>query len=124
MDKIRLALCQIDVTVGDIAGNLKKILKYTNLAKKSGVNIICFPELSITGYPPEDLLLKPSFIEENLNALEEVRKASHSITVIIGFADKVPQRVMMRTEEQSSNPLQKNDRISATSGRYFFMRFA
>ncbi|MDA2917895.1 NAD+ synthase [Desulfobacterota bacterium AH_259_B03_O07] len=88
MDKMRLALSQIDVTVGDIDGNLKKILKYTKIARNSGVNIICFPELSITGYPPEDLLLKPSFIEENLNALDEVRKASHSITVIIGFADK------------------------------------
>ena len=88
MHKVRLGLGQINVSVGDIEGNLKKIVKYIIAAKKSGVDIICFPELAITGYPPEDLLLKPSFIEANLKALDEVRKATDSITVIAGFADK------------------------------------
>ncbi|HEX9666482.1 MAG TPA: NAD+ synthase [Thermodesulfobacteriota bacterium] len=88
MNKVRLGLSQINVLVGDIDGNLKKILKYIRIAKKSGVDILCFPELSVTGYPPEDLLLKPSFIEDNLEALDEVRKATDSITVVVGFADK------------------------------------
>jgi NAD+ synthase (glutamine-hydrolysing) len=72
MYKVRLGLGQINVSVGDIEGNLKKIIKYIGIAKKSGVDIVCFPELAITGYPPEDLLLKPSFIEDNLKALDEV----------------------------------------------------
>jgi NAD+ synthase (glutamine-hydrolysing) len=88
MYKVRLGLSQINVLVGDIEGNLKKIIKYIGIAKKSGVDIICFPELSITGYPPEDLLLKPSFIEDNLRALDEVRKATDSMTVVVGFANK------------------------------------
>ncbi len=88
MHKVRLGLSQINVSVGDIEGNLKKIIRYIRRAKKSGVDIICFPELSITGYPPEDLLLKPSFIEDNLKALDEVRKATDSMTVVVGFANK------------------------------------
>jgi NAD+ synthase (glutamine-hydrolysing) len=88
MHKVRLGLSQINVSVGDIEGNVKKIIKYIRIAKKTGVDIICFPELAITGYPPEDLLLKPSFIEDNLKALDEVRKATDSITVVAGFADK------------------------------------
>lgn len=88
MHKVRLGLCQIDVSVGDIDGNLKKILKNIKTARDNGVDIVSFPELSVTGYPPEDLLLKPSFIDDNLAALEEVRKASGSITVIVGFADR------------------------------------
>ena len=88
MHKVRLGLCQIDVSVGDIDGNLKKILKYINTARDNRVDIVSFPELTLTGYPPEDLLLKPSFIDDNLAALEEVRKASRSITVIVGFADR------------------------------------
>lgn len=88
MRKVRLGLGQINVSVGDIEGNLKKIIRHITAAKRSGVDIICFPELAITGYPPEDLLLKPSFIEDNLKALDEVRKATDSVTVVTGFADK------------------------------------
>ncbi len=84
----RIGLAQINASVGDIEGNLNKILKYINSAKDSGVDILCFPELSITGYPPEDLLLKPNFISDSINAVEKVRKASANITVIIGFPDK------------------------------------
>ncbi len=88
MRTVRLGLGQVNVSVGDIEGNLKKIIKYIRTAKKFGVDIICFPELSITGYPPEDLLLKPSFIDDNLKALDEVRRATDSLTVVVGFADK------------------------------------
>lgn len=88
MDSVRIALGQIDVCVGDLEGNAKKILDYISLAKELGVDILCFPELSVTGYPPEDLLLKPSFIEDNLGALDRIREASESITVVVGFADR------------------------------------
>jgi len=88
MDNIRVGLGQIDVTVGDLDGNLKKILKYIELAKELRVNILCFPELAITGYPPEDLLLKPSFIEDNLEALAKVSNATEGVTLIVGFVDR------------------------------------
>ncbi|MGB3727670.1 MAG: nitrilase-related carbon-nitrogen hydrolase, partial [Thermodesulfobacteriota bacterium] len=84
----RIALAQINAKVGDIGGNLNKILNYISSAKDSGVDILCFPELSITGYPPEDLLLKPNFINDSISTIEEIRKASSNITVIVGFPDK------------------------------------
>jgi len=88
MDTVRVGLGQIDVTVGDLGGNLKKILKYIESAKKLGVDILCFPELAITGYPPEDLLLKPSFIEDNLEALATASNATEGLTLIVGFVDR------------------------------------
>lgn len=88
MDTVRLGLAQINVRVGDVEGNLKKILGYIKDARAGGVDILSFPELAVTGYPPEDLLLKPSFINDNLEALDEVRKAARGLTVILGFADR------------------------------------
>ncbi len=88
MDTVRIALAQINVRVGDIRGNLKKILSYIRSAKDSGVDILAFPELTITGYPPEDLLLKPKFIEDSVHAVDEVRKATGGITVVIGYPER------------------------------------
>jgi NAD+ synthase (glutamine-hydrolysing) len=88
MDTLRVGLGQIDVCVGNLSGNLKKILEYIEVAKNLGVDILCFPELAVTGYPPEDLLLKSSFIEDNLETLDKIREASDGLTVIVGFVDK------------------------------------
>jgi len=85
---IRVGLAQINAKVGDIEGNLNKILAYISSAKNFGVDILCFPELSVTGYPPEDLLLKPNFINDSIDTIDEIRKASGNITVIVGFPDK------------------------------------
>lgn len=85
---IRVGLAQINAKVGDIEGNLNKILTYISSAKNFGVDILCFPELSVTGYPPEDLLLKPNFINDSIDTIDEIRKASGNITVIVGFPDK------------------------------------
>ena len=85
---VRIGLAQINCKVGDIEGNLSKIFKYISSAKNSGVDILCFPELCVTGYPPEDLLLKPGFINDSIKALDEIRKASSKITVISGFPDR------------------------------------
>ena len=63
---IRIAIAQINTTVGDIKNNSQKILEYINQAKKLNVDLIAFPELTLTGYPPEDLLHKPQFIQKNL----------------------------------------------------------
>lgn len=88
MRSLRLALSQFNSTVGDIYGNARRISKEIEKAKKEGVELIAFPELAITGYPPEDLLLKPSFISENQLALKEVVQASSGIGVVVGFVDK------------------------------------
>ena len=88
MDTVRLGLAQINVRVGDVDGNLRKILGYIKKARALGVDILCFPELSVTGYPPEDLLLKPRFINDNLKAVDKVRRATDGMTVVLGFADR------------------------------------
>ncbi len=88
MRTLRLALAQINPTVGDLDGNKKKIEAYIKEARAKAADIIAFPELCITGYPPEDLLLKPQFIKDNLAALNALKKATKGITAIIGFVDQ------------------------------------
>ena len=81
-------LAQINPTVGDLSGNVKKIISCIHRAKKLKADLVAFPELAVTGYPPEDLLLKPQFIEDNIEALDKIVKASGDITAIVGFVDK------------------------------------
>jgi NAD+ synthase (glutamine-hydrolysing) len=88
MKKVRIALCQINPTVGDLEGNIKKIVNRLMDLEAYLPDIIAFPELAITGYPPEDLLLKPHFIDGNLAALAEIQKAVGNAIVIAGFVDK------------------------------------
>jgi len=88
MGILRIALAQINPTLGDFDGNVSKIVDYIGEARKAGAQIVAFPELAITGYPPEDLLLKPQFIEDNLDALRKVQKAVEDIVVIVGFVDR------------------------------------
>ncbi len=88
MKRVRLALCQINTVVGDIEGNTKKIIGFIEDAKKHQPDIIAFPELVITGYPPEDLLFKPQFINDNLSALDEIREYVDDFVAIVGFVDK------------------------------------
>jgi NAD+ synthase (glutamine-hydrolysing) len=84
---LRIGLAQINTTVGDFSGNRRKILSTIDEARSSGIDILAFPELSICGYPPEDLLFKPGFITENLHSLQKVVEASTGLTVITGFVD-------------------------------------
>jgi len=80
-------MVQINTTVGDFTGNTQKILEAINQARALSVDLVTFPELAICGYPPEDLLLKPQFIEANLRSLDKVIENSTGITVVIGFVD-------------------------------------
>ena len=88
MRTLRLALAQINSTVGDLSGNVQKISDAIHKAKENKVDLIAFPELAIPGYPPEDLLLKPQFIEENLRALEQVAKRCKGLTAVVGFVHR------------------------------------
>ncbi len=88
MKTLRVALAQTNPTVGDLKGNSEKIIACIEEAKKEGAAIIAFPELSVTGYPPEDLLLKPQFIDDNMKALEAISREARDIIAVVGFVDK------------------------------------
>jgi len=87
LHNIRVGIAQINSTVGDLSGNTKKIMQSIDLAKSLGVDLLTFPELAITGYPPEDLLLKPQFIKQNRESLNKIIDYSSGIAVIVGFVD-------------------------------------
>ena len=87
MRKLRVGLAQINTTVGDLEGNVAKVLDYVERARELGVDIVSFPELTVTGYPPEDLLLRPSFVRDNREALEAVVNGCGGITAVVGFVD-------------------------------------
>jgi NAD+ synthase (glutamine-hydrolysing) len=92
--RLRIALAQINSTVGDLEANSRKILQYTQRALSFGVDIICFPELALCGYPPEDLLLKPGFIKDNLKSIERLsNNIDKDIVVIAGFVDRIDNKI-------------------------------
>src|SRR5215204_4982185 len=85
---MRVALAQINTTVGDIWGNVEKMADTLERATDSGVELVAYPELTIPGYPPEDLLMRPSFIEENARALHEfARQVPDDVVAAVGFVD-------------------------------------
>jgi NAD+ synthase (glutamine-hydrolysing) len=89
MRSLRVALAQINTTVGDLDGNVAKILEYAGRARERGADIVAFPELAVTGYPPEDLLLRRTFIVDNLQALQRiVEGAPAGIMLVVGFVDE------------------------------------
>ncbi len=87
-DKIRCFIAQLNMTVGDIDGNTGKIINIINTAKDKKCNLVIFPELTITGYPPEDLLLKDNFIKNNIYALKKIAKNTYNISAVVGFVFK------------------------------------
>lgn len=87
MSTIRIAMAQINPTVGDFDGNADLAISYIERARAAGADLVALPELAIPGYPPEDLLLRPHFVRENLRALHRVVEASGDIVVVIGFID-------------------------------------
>jgi len=87
MRRLRIGMAQINTTVGDFKGNTEKILEAIGQGSSLGVDLLTFPELAICGYPPEDLLLKPKFIEENIRSLDRVVSGCSGLTVVVGFVD-------------------------------------
>ncbi len=88
---LRVALAQINVTVGDLHNNTQTILACMRRAYEAEAHLVCFPELALTGYPPEDLLLKPGFVAANLERMHEIVQASGQfpgLTAIVGFVDR------------------------------------
>ncbi len=87
MNTLRIALAQINPTVGDLEKNTTLVLDYIDRSRKVGADIVAFPELALTGYPPEDLLLKPHFVRENIEALDRIIAAAKDLIVVVGFVD-------------------------------------
>ncbi len=85
---MRIAMAQINATVGDLEGNIKKIREYIGNAEKSKADLVLFPELATTGYPPQDLLLEKAFVKKNKELLEElVRSNGSDVVAVVGFVD-------------------------------------
>ena len=85
---LRIALAQINPVVGDLSGNSRLIVEWIGRARDQGADIVLFPELALTGYPPEDLVLKPAFVRDNLRQLNVVVEATKGIAAVVGFVDE------------------------------------
>ncbi|MFP5309407.1 MAG: nitrilase-related carbon-nitrogen hydrolase, partial [Actinomycetes bacterium] len=88
MRSIRVALAQVNPTVGDLSGNAAIIEDAMSRAAGLGADLVLLPELALTGYPPEDLLLRPSFVSANLDRLHDLARASTDVAAIVGFVDR------------------------------------
>jgi NAD+ synthase (glutamine-hydrolysing) len=88
---VSIALGQINTTVGDLQGNVDTMSAWAGRATEAGADLICFPELAVTGYPPEDLVLRRTFVDDNLEALEGLaRQTAGGCAVLTGFVDRSP----------------------------------
>jgi NAD+ synthase (glutamine-hydrolysing) len=89
---LRIALAQVNTAVGDIDGNAQRLIDVMSSAREAGAELVAFPELAITGYPPEDLVLHRRFVADNRAALERVAAEAQGISAIVGFVDGSPER--------------------------------
>jgi len=87
MPRVRVAACQINTVVGDLEGNAGRILDALAEAEEGGADLAVFPELTVTGYPPEDLLSRPAFVADNQLVFARIAAASRSCAAVIGFVD-------------------------------------
>lgn len=95
MPTFRIAMAQINPTVGDIAGNIRLIKAWIKEARRAKADLVVFPELVVTGYPPEDLLLKPGFVDDNQRALDEISRDCSGIVAVVGYVGQgamVPEK--------------------------------
>jgi NAD+ synthase (glutamine-hydrolysing) len=85
---VRVALCQMNATVGDIAGNAERIRTGMGAAREAGADLVLCPELALTGYPPEDLLLREHFLADTRAALHELAADAHGVVAVVGFPER------------------------------------
>ena len=90
MTHLRLAAAQLNTVVGDLDGNVERILGALSASEAAGADICVVPELAIPGYPPEDLLLKPTFVADNVAALEKVAAATGQCAIVVGYVGATP----------------------------------
>lgn len=94
---LRVGLAQINPRVGDINANLDAVFRYVAMAEEAGCDLVAFPELTLSGYPPEDLVLKAGFVADNRAALEKVAARSGRCAVVVGFVDEADDEPVART---------------------------
>src|ERR1700723_3184651 len=92
---LRIALAQVNVTVGDLAGNAEIVLEWTRRAAARGARVVVFPEMALTGYPVEDLALRTSFVEASIATLRDVAERLNveglgGVAVVVGYLDRRP----------------------------------
>jgi len=109
---MKVALAQIDTTVGDIAGNEEKILQAYSRGVAAGVDLVMVPELATTGYPPRDLLLKSGFVAKNLESLDKLAAATKKVALLTGYVGRNEKRP--GREFTNSVALLQNGKIVAT----------
>ena len=88
MTKLTVASVQLNSVVGDLSGNTSRIKEAVAFAGEKGADLVVFPELAITGYPPEDLVFNPQFVTENLLCLQDIAKVTSEVAVVLGFVDQ------------------------------------
>ena len=88
MRTFRIAMVQMNPTVGDLEGNVRRITGWLREARKAKADLVAFPELAITGYPPEDLLLKPRFVADNRRALQEIVRHCRGLAAVVGYVSQ------------------------------------
>ena len=112
MDSLRIAVCQLNLHVGDLDGNKEKIITAYKQAESATADIAIFPELAVCGYPPEDLLLKSAFVEEVQKTLETISREINSCVAVIGFVSG---------EEAAADPVKRTSNSAAicANGRIY-----
>jgi len=115
---LRIYLAQINPIVGDLKGNYDKLASHINEAKKMRSDLAVFPELSITGYPPEDLLLKESFVKKNIEYINKLRELTSDIIVIAGFANRE------KTSIYNSAAVIYKNRIKSIYNKHFLPNYS
>jgi NAD+ synthase (glutamine-hydrolysing) len=112
---VRIALAQINPTVGDFSGNSAKIIDYALRAKGAGVDLVLFPELSVCGYPPRDLVERPWFVERNRHAAEEIASRTQGIAVVCGLV--TPAKAATGKSVLNSAALLRDGKIAAIQSK-------
>lgn len=103
--KLRVALAQINPTVGDLAGNAELIAQSVKKAQAQSANLIVFPEMIVTGYPVEDLALRPSFQAASIKAIEEIAASiTGDVVAVVGYLDKGPKTALQLFMMEKSRP--------------------
>jgi NAD+ synthase (glutamine-hydrolysing) len=102
--RMRIALAQIDTTVGDLEGNSAKILDFTRKAARAGAEVVAFPELALTGYPPKDLVEKDSFLDRTADSLNRIaaESASLDLSLIIGYVARSPESAAIKAQNAAA----------------------
>src|SRR5689334_18128868 len=101
---MRIALAQINNTVGDLEGNAAKIMDFARRGERAGADVVAFPELSLTGYPPRDLVEKDSFLDRTADALRCIAQESASLDIclILGYVARSPKNAAIKAQNAAA----------------------